>query len=127
MVDNASDREAIASAVQKYLDGVAQDNPELVISAFHPQATMTGHFNGEFAVIGNAGQFIADYIKAAPPIAESSPDLSTSIDSIQQAGTMAQATVSESGLEGANFTTYFHLHQVDGEWTIAAKATFAAV
>jgi hypothetical protein len=127
MIDSVQDREAIAAAVQKYLDGVAQDDPELVASAFHPEATMSGHFNGEFAVLPNAGKFIAEYMKSSPPIAESSPDLATSIDSIEQAGTMAQATISEKGLEGANFTTYFHLHKIDGEWTIAAKATYAAL
>lgn len=127
MTDNVQDREAIAAAVQKYIDGVGSDDPELVASAFHPEATMTGHFNGEFAVIANAGQFIAEYMKSSPPVAESSPDLSSTIDSIDQAGTMAQATISENGLEGANFTTYFHLHLIDGEWAIAAKATYAAV
>lgn len=127
MNDNVKDEAAISAAVQKYIDGVASDDSDLVASAFHPQATMTGHFNGEFAVIPNAGQFIADYMKSSPPVAESSPDLSSSIDSIDQAGTVAQAKISERGLEGANFTTYFHLHQVDGEWIIAAKATYAAV
>ena len=127
MTDNAKDRDAITATVQKYLDGVAQDNPDLVAEAFHPQATMSGHFNGEFAIIPNAGQFIAEYMKSAPPISESSPNLSSSIDSIEQAGTMARVAISENGLEGANFTTYFHLHQVDSNWTIAAKATYAAV
>jgi hypothetical protein len=74
MTDNVQDREAIAAAVKKYLDGVAQDDPELMASAFHPEAMMSGHFNGEFAVIPNAGQFIAEYMKSSPPIAESSPD-----------------------------------------------------
>ena len=125
MTDDAKDRDAIEAAVNKYLDGVAQDDPEGVAAAFHPQATMSGHFNGEFAIIPEAGPFIANFMKASPPIAESSPNLSSRIDSIEQAGTMARATVAESGLEGKDFTTLFHLHQVDGSWTITAKATYA--
>lgn len=122
-----SNQEGVKAAVQQYLDGVAQDDAEKVAAAFHPQAVMTGHFNGEFMVIPNAGEFISTYVKSSAPIAETSPNLSSSIDSVEIAGSMANVTVSENGLEGANFTTYFHLHEVDGAWCIAAKATYAAV
>ncbi|MEM8496689.1 MAG: nuclear transport factor 2 family protein [Pseudomonadota bacterium] len=115
----------IAAVVQKYLDGVARDDGELVCSAFHSGAVMTGHFNGEYLVVPNAGQFIADFMDNSPPISESSPNLTSSIDSIEVAGTMARVAVSENGLEGADFTTYFNLHEVDGEWCIATKATYA--
>ena len=121
-----TEQNRVVEVVQKYLDGVAQDNPELMISAFHPEAVMTGHFNGVFSVIPNAGQFIASYMESTPPIAETSPNLTSSIDSVEAVGTMARVAVSENGLEGANFTTYFTLHEVDGNWIIAAKATYAA-
>ena len=125
MTNGAEDQDAIAATVQKYLDGVAQDNPDLVVEAFHPQATLSGYFGDEFSIIPSAGQFIAEYMKSAPPVAETSPNLSSRIDSIEQSGTMAQASISENGLEGMNFTTFFHLHQVDGNWLITAKATYA--
>ena len=86
---------------------------------------MSGHFGPDFSIVPNAGKFIAEYMKSAPPISESSPNLSSRIESIEQTGTMAQATVAENGLEGMNFTTLFHLHRVDGNWLITAKATYA--
>ena len=122
---NAKDRDAIATTVQKYLDGVAQDNPDLVAEAFHPQATLSGYLGPEFSIVPGAGKFIADYMKSSPPISESSPNLSSQIDSIEQVGTMAEAKISEIGLEGMNFKTLFHLHQVEGDWLITAKATYA--
>ena len=72
MNDSVKDRDAITAAVQKYLDGVAQDNPDMVAAAFHPEATMSGHFGESFSIIPGAGQFIAEYLKSHPPVAESS-------------------------------------------------------
>ena len=125
MKEHARDHDDIAKTVQKYLDGVAQDNPDLVAEAFHPQATLSGYLGDDFSIVPNAGQFIAEYMRSAPPVAESSPNLSSGIESIEQTGTMAQASITENGLEGMNFVTVFHLHQVDGKWLITAKATYA--
>ena len=63
-------------------------------------------------------------LKTIPPIIESSPDFAGRIISIDQKETMATAIIGEDGLEGMNFVTYFHLHNVDGEWLITSKATY---
>jgi|ETNmetMinimDraft_25_1059894.scaffolds.fasta_scaffold142670_1 hypothetical protein len=124
MTNNAQDREAIVATIQKYMDGVAQSNTDFIAEAFHPQATMSGHFGEEFLIVP-AAEDIIEYMKSVPPTSETSPNYSNRIVSIEQTGTMAQATIMELQLEGMDFTTHFQLHLVEGNWLITAKATYA--
>ena len=122
MTANAPDRDAIAKTIQKYIDGIAQHKTDLIVEAFHPQAIMSGYFGPQFS-ISPAADSIVGYMNSITPISESSPDFAGRILSIEQCDTMATAVIAEDRLEGMNFTTYFHLHKVDGKWLITSKAT----
>lgn len=124
MLQKVEDIEAVKATVQKYIDGIAQSNTDLISEAFHPQATMSGHFRGEFS-IRPAAESIVAYMRKSKPTSETSPDFKGAIASISVYGTIAAATITEQGLEGANFLTYFHLHKVDDAWRITNKATYA--
>jgi len=123
MTDRAPDQDAIEACIQKYVDGIAQHDTDLVTEAFHPQAIMSSHNEDKFEIVP-AAESIVEYMKTIPPITESSPDFAGRIISIDQKETMATAIIGEDGLEGMNFVTYFHLHKVDGEWLITSKATY---
>lgn len=122
----APEREAIAAAVQKYIDGLAQSRPELVAEAFHPEGTMTGHFGGKYRVTPRgAGENIAAFMRTIPPTSEHSPNFKGRIVAITQHGTMAAAEIAEDQLQGKDMKTFFHLHKIDGKWLITGKATWA--
>ena len=123
MSSRTQDQDAIEACIQKYIDGIAQHNSELVAEAFHPQGIMSSHRGSDFGIVP-AAETIVNYMKTITPISESSPDFAGRIISVDQKETMATAIIAEDALEGLNFTTYFHLHKVDGEWLITSKATY---
>ena len=123
MTTRTPEQDAIEACIQKYIDGIAQHNAELVAEAFHPQAILSSHYEDEFSIVP-AAKTIVDYMKSIPPISESSPDFAGRVISVDQKETMATAIIGEDGLEGLNFITYFHLHRVDGTWLITSKATY---
>lgn len=125
-IQEAPDRAAISATVQKYIDGLAQSRPELVSEAFHPQATMTGHFGGAYRVTPEAaGDHIANFMRTIPPTSEHSPRFKGRIVSVVQHGTMASAEIAEDQLQDKDMKTFFQLHKIDGRWLITAKATWA--
>lgn len=126
-IQESPEREAIEATVRKYIDGLAGSRPDLLAEAFHPQATMTGHFGGEYYVTPErAGQHIANFMRTLPPTAEHSPNFKGRIISVVQHGTMAAVEIAEDQLQGKDMKTFFHLHKIDGRWLITSKATWAA-
>ncbi|AQS83853.1 MAG: nuclear transport factor 2 family protein [Acetobacter aceti] len=121
----SNERVAIEATVNKYINGIRDTDPDLVASAFHPQAVMTGHFGGKFVIIPNAGAFVADYMRKAPPTHETSPNFKGKIVRVDHYGTLADVAIEENGLEGNDMRTFFILHKVDGEWLIAQKGTWS--
>lgn len=124
-MSEAPEAAAIAATVQKYIDGIANSDPDLLKTAFHPQATMTGYFNGEYAVVPEAGEFIANFMRSIPPTSEHSPNFNGKIKSITQHGTLANVAIEEDQLQAKDMKTFFILHKVGGEWLIASKGTWA--
>ena len=123
MSSRTPEQDAIEACIQKYTDGIAQHDTDLVAEAFHPQAIMSSHRGDDFSIVP-AAETIVNYMKSIPPISESSPDFAGRIISVDQKETMATAIIGEDALEGLNFITYFHLHKVDGTWLITSKATY---
>ena len=123
MNSSTDEHKEIEVCIQKYFDGIAQHNPALAAEPFHPQAILSMHKGDDFMIMP-AAETIIEYMKSIPPIQETSPDFGGRILSIEQKASMATAIVAEDKLEGLNFTTYFHLHKVDGEWLITSKATY---
>lgn len=122
----APERDAIAATVQKYIDGIGKTRPELLAEAFHPDATMTGHFGGKFRVTPKGtGEHIAEYMRKIEPTSVHSPKFKGTIVSITQHGTMASAEIAEDQLQGKDMKTFFQLHKINGAWLITAKATWA--
>jgi hypothetical protein len=122
-MSSTNDRSAIEEVVMRYIDGIARSEPDLVARAFHPDATMTGHFGGKFSTVQHAGKHIADYMRSIGPTSEHSPTFRGSIESVEQAANMAAVTIAENQLQGHDMRSFFHLHKIDGQWLITSKAT----
>lgn len=126
-----SDYDAVAATITRYIDGIKTSDTKLIREAFHPQASMSGHFPvpdkpGMVAFsIFPAADTIVSYMNSVPPISQSSPDFRGRILGIDLYDTIASATIAERNLEGADFLTHFHLHKIDGQWLITSKATYS--
>lgn len=123
MATDAPEKAAIEATIQKYIDSVAEHSTDLVRAAFHPNATLSTHLGDDFLLVP-AVEVITNHMDSIPPTAETSPDFVGRIVSVEQTGTMARAVIREEALGGMDFTTYFNLHKVEGEWRITSKATY---
>ena len=115
------DYDAIAAAVQLYIDGVAQGDSAKLAEAFHPDAQMYGAVGTQ-----RLDMPITDFFKH---VAEHPADVDGSfrarITSIVQAGDAAGAIVAEENHLGTlSFVDFFTLCRHEGRWRIANK-TFA--
>ena len=116
-----ADRDAIAQVVQLYIQGSADGDASKLKEAFHDDARMFGHVDGNrfdmpiqqfFEIAASAPMNVAGTYKA-------------DITSIEQVGDAAVATLAEEGCWGeVSFVDYFSLARFDGTWKIVNK-TFA--
>ena len=110
------DYDAIAAAVQLYIDGSARGDAAKLNEGFHPDAQMYGAVGDD-----RYDEPITEYIKL---IAESpgGETLRARITSIVQAGDAASAIVVEDGFWGTlSFVTFLTLSRIDGRWRIVNK------
>jgi Putative lumazine-binding len=110
------DYDAIAAAVQLYIDGSAQGDAAKLTEGFHPDAQMYGAVGDD-----RYDEPITEYIKlvADSPGGET---LRARITSIVQAGDAASATVVEDGFWGTlSFVTFLTLSRIEGRWRIVNK------
>jgi ketosteroid isomerase-like protein len=121
---SAAENAAISRTVQRYIDGIANTDVDLLISAFHPDATMTGFFDGEYSTTPRAGEAIGAFMRTMPPTSEHSPHFKGRIAFIVQHGTLANVAIDEDKLQGKDMKTFFILHKFGDDWLIASKGTW---
>lgn len=113
--------DAIAAALQLYIDGVAQGDAAKLTEAFHPDAQMYGAV-GDHRYDMPITAF-CEYIAEHP--ADVDGRFRARITSIVQAGDAASASVTEENHLGTlTFVDFFTLCRSEGRWRIANK-TFA--
>ena len=115
--------DAIAAALQLYIDAVAQGDSAKLAEAFHPDAQMYG------AVADHRYDMpitaFCEYIAEHP--ADVDGTFRARITSIVQAGDAAAASMTEENHRGTlTFVNFFTLCRSDGRWRIANK-TFAHI
>jgi hypothetical protein len=119
--ETATDREAIASVVQMYIDGASKGDAAKLKEAFHEQAWMFGSISGQ-----RFDMPITQMIEIATsqPL-DSDGSYRAGVISIEQTGDTATATIEEDGCwGGVSFVDFFSLAKIDGTWKIVNK-TFA--
>jgi hypothetical protein len=110
--------DAIAAAIQLYIDGVARGNVVKLTEAFRPDARMYGAI-GEQSYDMPISDFI-DHMAENPADVDGS--YRARITSIVQAGDAASAIVAEENFKGMfSFTDFFTLRRSDGCWRIVNK------
>jgi hypothetical protein len=113
-----SEYEAIARAVQHYIDGGRSGRGEDMKPAFHPDATIFGYVGDELFAGPIQGLF--DWNDQNGPATE----LQAHIASIDIFGTVATVRLELDNWTGHRFTDLFTLLRVDGEWKIMNKVFY---
>jgi Putative lumazine-binding len=119
VTETATDREAIAAAVQLYIDGASKGDAEKLREGFHESAWMYGAVGGQRFDMP-ISQMI-EIVTGQPLDADGA--YRARITTIEQVGDAATATLEEEGCWGnLAFTDFFHLQKIDGTWKIVNKS-----
>jgi hypothetical protein len=119
VTETATDREAIAAAVQLYVDGASKGDAEKLREGFHDSAWMYGAI-GEQRFDMPITQMI-EIVSGQPLDADGA--FQARITSIEQVGDAATVTLEEEGCWGnLAFTDFFNLQRIDGAWKIVNKS-----
>ena len=110
-----TDRDAIARAVQYYIDGAKLGSSTEMRRAFHEEATIFG-YEGHSLFSGPI-QRLFDWNDQNGP----APDLTANIVNIDIAGTIATVRLEVDNWTGTDYTDLFTLLKVDGHWKITNK------
>ena len=114
-----TDREAIAAAVQLYIDGASRGDGDKLREGFHESAWMFGAV-GDQRFDMPITQMIA--IVGEHPL-DSDGAYKARITEIEQVGDAATAKVEEEGCWGnVAFTDFFTLQKIDGAWKMVNKS-----
>lgn len=113
----------VQAAVERYVLGVTTADPEVVASAFRPDAHMWGYLGGQL-VSAPIGAFL-DVVATAPDPAGWIDGYRRRIRDIEVTGRVGRAVLEERGYLGADFTNYFTaVHEEGSGWLLASKTFF---
>ena len=115
LTTNISERDAIAEAVQHYIDGAKSGRGDDMKPAFHQDATIFGYAGAD--LFAGPIQQLFDWNDQNGP----SPALEARIGNIDVAGTVATVRLELDNLGGHRYTDMFTLLKVDGQWKIMNK------
>ena len=111
----AIEHDAIAKAVQHYIDGAKSGSGEDMKPAFHKDATIFGYAGAD--LFAGPIQQLFDWNDENGPAAE----LQARIASIDVVDTVATVRLELNNWTGSRYTDLFTLLKVDGEWKIMNK------
>ncbi len=109
----------ISTVIDRYIEGVRNDNIEALQQAFHPQASMFGWKGNDVYITPIQGLY--EYV-ASTPVPATTGDLPTVIiTSMQVTGNAATVGLVMDGYHAHDFMDYFHLLKIDDRWWIVSK------
>lgn len=115
---STDDRDAIARAIQTYIDGGRSGKGDDMKPAFHEGATIFGYIGPD--LFGGPIQSLFDWNDGNGPATE----LESEIANVDIQGTIATARVELDNWTGHKFTDMFTLLKTDGEWKIISKVFY---
>jgi hypothetical protein len=112
-------QEAIASTLERYVDGARHGDTSLLRSAFAADARVSGSYGGK--PVNWTLQEFCDVVEKGGP----ATDLKTRVVAIEYMGTAAMARLEAENWRGTRYTDFFVLTGTDGTWRIDSKVFFA--
>lgn len=116
---NLSDYEAIAAAVQHYINGAISGKGADMKPAFHEDAMIHGYIGPD--MLGGPIQLLFDWNDQNGP----ATGLHAYISSIDLEGTIATVRLELDNWTGHRFTDMYTMLKVDGQWKIISKVFHA--
>ena len=114
----AGEHDAVAAAIQPYLDGAVSGSSETMKAAFHTDETIYGYIGPD--LFGGPIQGLYDWHDSNGAAA----DLQSRIANIDIEGTIATVRIELDNWTGHKFTDMFTLLKTDGEWKIISKVFY---
>ena len=111
--------DAIAAALQSYIDGALTGDSALMRKAFLEAAHIRGSYGGK-PVDWTLSEFCELIDKGGP-----ATGLSARIVTIEHSGTAAMARLEAENWRGTRYTDFFVLLKPGADWKIASKVFFA--
>ena len=108
------------STITEYIEACRVGSASRLRAIFHPKALMAGFWQGEY-YIGSPKPFF-DEVKNVPASIEAGDDFGGEITTVEISGEVASITLRETGYLSTNFTSWFHLAKLDGDWKIICKS-----
>lgn len=116
---DVSDYDAIAAAVQHYIDGAMSGKGDDMKPAFHEDAMIHGYIGPD--LLGGPIQLLFDWNDQNGP----ATGLKAKFASIDIVGTIATVRLELDNWTGHRFTDMYTLLKVDGQWKIISKVFHA--
>ena len=120
MNERNAELEAIRDTVHLYVEGLKTGNIDTLRKAFHPKAMMYGASANNVTVVEIEGLY--GFVSANFPPPKSEDPHQCFITNIQYAGNAASVEMVEESAYGNDYTNYFQLLKIDGQWLIVSKA-----
>ncbi len=117
-MQTTSDLRAIGATVQDYFEGMYYRDTGRLRKAFHPKASLFGHFQGSWTIIP-LDRWL-EMVESRPVPADSGEPFDMRIVSTDVTGQVAAVKVVDL-YRGLRFTDYLSLARVDGQWVIVNK------
>jgi hypothetical protein len=117
-VTAVNEYDAIAEAVQHYVDGGKSGRSAEMKAAFHDDATIFGYVGEE--LFAGPIQQLFDWNDRNGPAAE----LQARLASVDVAGSVATVRLELDNWTGHRFTDMFTLLKMDGKWKIISKVFY---
>ncbi len=105
----------IKLTIQHYINGAKSGKGNDMKPAFHADATIFGYIGND--LFAGAIQKLFDWVDENGP----ATDIKTNIANIDIEGSIATARLESDNWTGHQFTDFFTLLKVDGEWKIMNK------
>lgn len=113
----ASEHDAIAGTIQRYVAGGTSGKSDLMRDAFHPDATIFGYAGD---LLAGPIQKLFDWVDQNGPAAQ----LQSRIVGIDVEGSIATVRLELDNWSGHKFTDMFTLLKIDGQWRIISKVFY---
>jgi len=115
---------AIRQVADKYAEGCHTGNVALLRSIFHPQAMMYGAGGDNVLMTPIEGLYA--YIEANEPPQKTGEPHQNIVTSIRYEGNAAVVETVQESAYGNDYTNFFQLLKIEGQWLIVSK-TYNAV
>lgn len=115
-----ADKEKIEQIVKTYCDSVLFKRPEDMVAIFHENAIMSGSMNGQI-YISSPDEYVKMIENLEKPLKEMGIPYEVNITDMTISGDAASVVVDEKNLGEENYTTFFHMLKIKGEWKIVSK------